>query len=142
MSTFSTKLSSYHVIFFLCTSILHQANSFKPSMFTSCYICQKLCMNLGLCGQTLVFHLRTTMVIYETCFMEPRMWMARCVHLHVPVNKDYPERKCRAIVYVLVCFYNVLTSRRYIYWTTKKTCNLPVKSKLQYPPLPGHTLGI
>ena len=86
---------SNHFTFSLITYILHQAINFKPSMFTSCYICQKLCMNLGHCGQTLLFHLRTTMVIYENCFMEQRMWMVRCVHLCVSVNEDYPKRKCK-----------------------------------------------
>ena len=53
-------------------------------MFTSCYICQKLCMMLALCGQTLVIRLVTS----EICFMEPRTWMARCVHLSISDNED------------------------------------------------------
>ena len=66
----------------------YQAINFKPSMFTSCYICQKLCMMLALCGQTLVFRLKTTMVTSETCFMERRTWMARCVRFSISDNED------------------------------------------------------
>lgn len=74
------------IVLLLCAFIIDQATNFKPSMFTSCYICQMLCMMLALCGQTLVFPLKTTMVIFETCFMVPRMWMARCAQFSICDN--------------------------------------------------------
>lgn len=28
-------------------------------------------------------------------YIKQRMWMARCVHLCVSVNEDYPKRRCK-----------------------------------------------
>lgn len=122
-----TISSSYNSKYNRIPTVLFQESSFRPAMFITCCIFLNLWKTLVLCGQTHAFHLRTTMVIYESYSMERTMWIARFVLEACKYNGPF----------ILFCFNHVkimMVSEDHVsLWTFWKTiARLSNINSLQY----------